>query len=55
VLGAASQWLLVAAIAALGMKTSLKAMTDLGPRHIGVVIGSTLSLLAAALIAVYAV
>jgi uncharacterized integral membrane protein (TIGR00698 family) len=53
VFGAASQWLLVAAIAALGMKTSLKAMADLGPRHIGVVIGSTLTLLAAALAAVY--
>jgi uncharacterized integral membrane protein (TIGR00698 family) len=52
VLAAASQWLLVAAIAALGMKTSLKAMADLGPRHIGVVVGSTLTLLASALIAV---
>lgn len=51
-LAAASQWLLAAAIAALGMKTSLKAMADLGPRHIGVVIGSTVTLLAAALIAV---
>lgn len=51
--GAASQWLLVAAIAALGMKTSLKSMADLGPRHIGVVIGSTLALLGAALVAVY--
>ncbi len=51
--GAAAQWLLVAAIAALGMKTSLKAMADLGPRHIGVVIGTTLTLLAAALAAVY--
>lgn len=51
-LGTASQWLLVAAIGALGMKTSLKAMADLGPRHIGVVIGSTLALLAAALAAV---
>lgn len=51
-LSAASQWLLVAAIAALGMKTSLKAMADLGARHIGVVVGSTLTLLAAALIAV---
>lgn len=49
---AISQWLLVAAIGALGMKTSLKAMADLGPRHIGVVVGSTLALLAAALLAV---
>ena len=47
-----SQWLLVAAIAALGMKTSLKAMTDLGPLHIGVVVAETLFLFAAALIAV---
>jgi uncharacterized integral membrane protein (TIGR00698 family) len=47
-----SQWLLVAAIAALGMKTSLKAMADLGPLHIGVVVAETLFLFAAALIAV---
>jgi uncharacterized integral membrane protein (TIGR00698 family) len=43
-LEAASRWLLVAAIAALGMKTSLKAMADLGPRHIGVVVAETLAL-----------
>lgn len=49
---AASQWLLVAAIAALGMKTSLKAMTDLGAGHIGVVVAETLVLLAIALVAV---
>ncbi|MEO1253022.1 MAG: putative sulfate exporter family transporter [Pseudomonadota bacterium] len=36
-----SRWLLIAAIAALGMKTSLKAMLDLGPRHIGVVLAET--------------
>ena len=34
---AASRWLLVAAIAALGMKTSLKAMFALGPGHILVI------------------
>ncbi len=51
-LGEASQWLLVAAIAALGMKTSLKAMADLGPRHIGVVVAETLFLCGAALFAV---
>ncbi|MBY0421954.1 MAG: putative sulfate exporter family transporter, partial [Parvularculaceae bacterium] len=45
----AAQWLLVAAIAALGMKTSLKEMASLGPRHIGVVVGATLLLLVAAL------
>lgn len=32
-----SRWMLVAAISALGMKTSLKAMFDLGPAHIAVV------------------
>lgn len=51
-LGAAAQWLLVAAIAALGMKTSLKAMADLGPRPIAIVVGSTLALLAASILAV---
>lgn len=44
-----SQWLLIAAIAALGVKTSLKAMFDLGPRHILLVVGETLFLLVAAL------
>jgi uncharacterized integral membrane protein (TIGR00698 family) len=44
-----SQWLLVIAIAALGVKTSLKAMLDLGPRHILLVVGETLFLLLAAL------
>lgn len=51
-LGVASQWLLVAAIAALGMKTSLKAMADLGPRHVGVVVAETLFLFFLALAAV---
>ena len=49
VISAAAQWLLVAAIAALGMKTSLKEMASLGPRHIGVVVGTTVLLLLAAL------
>jgi uncharacterized integral membrane protein (TIGR00698 family) len=48
---AASQWLLLAAIAALGMKTSLKAMIDFGPRRIGVVAAETVFLLGAALAA----
>jgi uncharacterized integral membrane protein (TIGR00698 family) len=52
VIAIAAQWLLVAAIAALGMKTSLKAMADLGPRPIAIVVGSTLALLAASVIAV---
>jgi len=40
----ASRWLLVAAIAALGMKTSLKAMFELGPGHVAVVVGETVVL-----------
>lgn len=47
-----SRWLLVAAIAALGMKTSLKAMADLGPRHIGVVVMETAFLAFAAILVV---
>lgn len=45
----ASRWLLVAAIAALGMKTSLKAMFELGPGHVLVVGLETLFLLALAI------
>lgn len=48
----ASRWLLVAAIAALGMKTSLKAMADLGPKHIAVVVSETIFLFLAAMLAV---
>lgn len=48
---AASRWLLVAAIAALGMKTSLKAMFELGPGHMIIVVIETL-LLAALAVAV---
>ncbi len=47
-----SGWLLIAAIAALGMKTSLKAMIDLGGLHIGVVVAETLFLMGAAIVAV---
>ncbi|MEM9014739.1 MAG: putative sulfate exporter family transporter [Pseudomonadota bacterium] len=43
-----SRWFLIAAIAALGIKTSLKAMVDLGPRHFGIVVGETAFLFAAA-------
>lgn len=39
-----SRWLLIAAISALGVKTSLRAMAALGPRHIGVVVAETLFL-----------
>ncbi|WP_281301358.1 MULTISPECIES: putative sulfate exporter family transporter [unclassified Iodidimonas] len=49
----ASRWLLVAAIAALGVKTSLKAMTDLGPRYLGLVLGQTVFLAFAAIGALY--
>ena len=51
-LSGASQWLLVAAIAALGMKTSLKAMTDLGAGYAGIVVAETLFLAVIALGAV---
>ena len=54
-LSTTAQWLLVAAIAALGMKTSLKEMASLGPRHIGVVVCATLFLLVAALVAEYVI
>ena len=46
-----SQWLLIAAIAALGMKTSLKAMADLGGLHIGIVVAETMFLFCAAIAA----
>lgn len=44
-----SRWFLIAAISALGVKTSLKAMADLGARHIGLVVAETLLLFLAAL------
>ncbi|MEL7487213.1 MAG: putative sulfate exporter family transporter, partial [Pseudomonadota bacterium] len=47
-----SRWLLIAAIAALGMKTSLKAMAELGGLHIGIVVAETLFLLVAATLAI---
>lgn len=47
-----SQWLLTVAIAALGIRTSLKTMVDLGPRHLILVVAETLFLLGAAVIAV---
>lgn len=51
-----SRWLLVAAISALGVKTSIEAMLKLGPRHIFVVVAETVFLFAiavGALLAVY--
>ena len=47
-----STWLLIGAIAALGMKTSLKAVFDLGGGHIGVVVAETLLLLLLAMVVV---
>ena len=47
-----SRWFLIAAIAALGVKTSLKSMADLGPSHIGLAVVATLILVAAASTAV---
>lgn len=46
-----SRWLLIGAISALGVKTSLKAMTDLGGRHIGIVVAETVFLAVAAVAA----
>ncbi|GEQ97826.1 UPF0324 membrane protein [Iodidimonas gelatinilytica] len=48
----ASRWLLVAAIAALGVKTSIKAMTALGARHLALVVGETVFLMGCAIGAV---
>lgn len=45
----ASRWLLVAAIAALGVKTSMAAMFRLGPRHTILVIAQTMFLAGLAL------
>ena len=47
-----SQWLLTIAIAGLGIRTSIKSMLDLGPRHLILVVAETLFLLGAALLAV---
>lgn len=43
-----SSWLLVIAISALGVKTNMKAMLELGWRHVAVVVVETLFLLAMA-------
>ena len=48
-----SRAMLVTAIAALGVKTSLKAMAEVGGGHLGVVVLETLVLLGAALALVY--
>jgi len=43
-----SRWFLIAAIAALGVKTSLKSMADLGASHIGLAVAVTVVLFAGA-------
>jgi uncharacterized integral membrane protein (TIGR00698 family) len=48
-----SQWLLIVAIAGLGIRTSVKAMLDLGPRHLILVVAETLFLLVAAVLTVW--
>lgn len=45
----ASRWLLVTAIAALGVRTSLKALGAVGGGHLAVLVAETLALLGAAL------
>lgn len=47
-----SAWLLLSAIAALGMQTSIKAMADLGALHVSVIVGETVFLCAMAILAV---
>lgn len=46
-----SRWFLVIAIAALGVRTSLKAMLELGPMHMAVIVVETLFLFGLALLA----
>jgi uncharacterized membrane protein YadS len=47
-----SRWFLIAAISAFGMKTSIKAMADLGARHLIVVVGETVFLVTLAILLV---
>ena len=48
----ASSWFLVIAISALGVRTNMKAMMELGWRHVAVIVVETLFLLALAWAAV---
>ncbi|MFD1694604.1 YeiH family protein [Roseibium aestuarii] len=48
-LNVTSRWLLIGAISALGVKTSIKAMVALGARHVGVIVAETLFLAGLAL------
>jgi uncharacterized membrane protein YadS len=41
-----SSWCLLTAVAALGVKTSLKALTDVGPAPVGVMVLQTVLLAA---------
>lgn len=50
--GAASQWLLLIAISALGVRTSLAAVFGLGPRHLMLIVSETVFLLVLALFSV---
>jgi uncharacterized membrane protein YadS len=47
-----SRWCLVTAIAALGMKTSLKAMADVGGRAIALIVAETVFLAVLVLVVV---
>ena len=51
----ASRWCLVAAIAALGMKTSFKALFAVGWRPVGLMVAETLWIAALVLFAVKAI
>jgi uncharacterized integral membrane protein (TIGR00698 family) len=50
-LDSVSGWLLVAAIAALGVRTSLKSMIELGPLHLVVIVAETVFLFTMAVMA----
>ena len=46
-----SKWLLIIAISALGVRTSIKAMLDLGPLHLVVIVAETIFLFCMAMAA----
>lgn len=50
--GVATQWLLLSAISALGVRTSLAAVFGLGPRHLMLIVSETVFLLVLALFSV---
>ena len=51
--GITSRWMLITAIAALGVKTSLKTLAGLGAKHMAVVVLTTLFLLIAAVLGLW--